>query len=88
MKTLKISLISFTFLFAAITVASARQNSLLDKAKKAKAAKAASTSKTSTKGGDKKKDVGMAVKGQGASNTQSTKSNSGTTAATPEPTKK
>ncbi len=76
MKTLKISLISFTFLFAAITVASARQNSLGDKLKKAKEAKAANkTAITKPKGNDTKgKDAGMAVKGQGASNTTATKS--------------
>jgi hypothetical protein len=75
MKTLKISLISFAFIFAVVNVASARQNA--DKAKKAKAANAAKPA--STKGGDKKKDVGMAVKGQGASNSQSTNTNTKST---------
>jgi hypothetical protein len=76
MKTLKISLISFAFIFAVVNVASAHQN--VDKAKKAKAANNAAKP-AATKGGDKKKDVGMAVKGQGASNSQSTNTNTKST---------
>lgn len=78
MKTLKIGLVAFTFIFAAVTIASARQGSLGDKLKKAKENN--KTSITKPKGNDNKgKDAGMAVKGQGASNTQSTKTNTKTT---------
>ena len=80
MKTLRISLVAFTFILAAVTIASARQNGLGDKLKKAKAAsKSDAGSKSTTKAADKKKDAGMAVKGQGASNTQSSKTNTQST---------